>query len=70
MRCPDCLSYDLVLAAWDAGRCSQTGYHDAGEEFHCRTCGATGEAGELVELPAKREPRSETAAPMTMPASA
>lgn len=46
--CPDCLSDDVEVRAYDLGICPQTGYHDAGERFRCRACGATGDADDLA----------------------
>ena len=46
--CPECLSNDVEVHEFDFGVCPQTGYHDAGEQFRCRACGATGDADDLV----------------------
>jgi hypothetical protein len=46
--CPECLSEDVDVREYDFGVCPQTGYRDAGERFHCRGCGATGDAADLV----------------------
>ena len=46
--CPECLSDDIEVSEFDFGICPQTGYHDAGERFRCRACGATGDADDLV----------------------
>ncbi len=48
MSCPKCLSDDVEVREYDFGICSETGYHDAGERFRCRACGATGDADDLV----------------------
>ncbi len=48
MLCPECLSEDVDVSEYDFGICPQTGYHDAGERFRCRACGATGDAEDLV----------------------
>lgn len=48
MRCPECLSDDVRTFECDFGVCRQTGYHDAGERFECRACGATGDADDLI----------------------
>lgn len=48
MRCPECLSDEVTIHEYDFGICRQTGYHDAGERFRCRICGATGDAEDLV----------------------
>jgi hypothetical protein len=45
--CPKCGSDDIVARPYDYGRCSQTGYVDAGERFTCRDCGASGDADDL-----------------------
>lgn len=50
MPCPECLSDEVTVQEYDFGICPQTGYHDAGERFRCRTCGATGVADELVAI--------------------
>lgn len=39
--CPECGSLRVAITPYDYGRCSQTGYHDAGERFRCRDCGAS-----------------------------
>jgi hypothetical protein len=49
MRCPECLSDDIEIREYDFGICRETGYHDAGERFRCRACGATGDAEDLVQ---------------------
>jgi methionyl-tRNA synthetase len=54
--CPECRSSQVAIGEYDFGTCPQTGYQDAGEGFHCRACGATGDADDLVDarsLPAK-----------------
>jgi hypothetical protein len=47
MRCGFCGSSDINISVreWDFGRCSETGYHDAGEEasFYCNSCGKVGD---------------------------
>lgn len=48
MLCPECLSEDVDVREYDFGVCPHTGYHDAGERFRCRACGATGDADDLV----------------------
>ena len=48
MRCPECLSGDIAIHEYDFGICRETGYHDAGERFTCRSCGATGDADDLT----------------------
>ena len=45
--CPECGSHQVTIHEFDFGVCPQTGYHDAGERFHCRECGAAGEPSEL-----------------------
>lgn len=47
-RCPECLSEDVIVQGYDFGVCRQTGYHDAGERFRCRACGATGDVDDLI----------------------
>ncbi|MCL4395325.1 MAG: hypothetical protein M1482_11085 [Chloroflexi bacterium] len=49
--CPECGSDHISIEEFDFGICSQTGYHDAGERFHCGACGATGDADELCTTP-------------------
>lgn len=46
--CPGCGSDNVSVVEYDFGRCSETGYHDAGERFTCRGCGADGDLDELV----------------------
>jgi len=46
------LSYDVEIQEYDFGIGPQTGYHDAGERFRCRSCGAIGDAGDLVAVAA------------------
>ena len=48
MPCPECLSDNVDVHEYDFGICRETGYHDAGERFRCRACGATGDADDLV----------------------
>jgi rubredoxin len=50
MPCPECLNGEVVVHEYDFGICPQTGYHDAGERFWCRACGATGDADDLVPI--------------------
>jgi hypothetical protein len=49
LACPACLGTDLRAVAYDFTE-RETGYHDAGERFECRSCGNAGDAGELVPL--------------------
>ena len=49
--CPECGSTQVTIDAFDFGICSQTGYRDAGERFHCRECGAQGDADDVREAP-------------------
>ena len=46
--CPECGSYLIRLVQFNFGICSQTGYHDCGEYYECRECGAAGEPNDLV----------------------
>jgi len=48
VSCPECLSDDVAVREYDFGICRETGYHDAGERFRCRACGAEGNAEDLV----------------------
>ena len=48
--CPECGSSDVAVMEYDYGVCSETGYHDAGERFRCRACGATGGVDDLVTV--------------------
>jgi hypothetical protein len=48
MRCPECLSDDVTIQEYDFGICRETGYHDAGERYRCQSCGAAGDAEDLV----------------------
>ena len=45
--CPECESDSIVIEQYDYGTCPETGYHDAGERFQCRDCGATGDVSDL-----------------------
>jgi hypothetical protein len=47
--CPEC-GGELAITPYDFGVCRETGYHDAGERFVCRDCGAEGDASELSAL--------------------
>ena len=49
--CPECGSTQVTIDAFDFGICSQTGYRDAGERFHCRECGAQGDADDVRGAP-------------------
>jgi len=46
--CLECLSGNVEIREYNFGICQQTGYHDAGERFRCRACGATGDAADLA----------------------
>lgn len=46
--CPECGSSNLGVELYDYGVCRETGYHDAGERFHCRDCGTSADADDLV----------------------
>ena len=62
-QCPQCLSEDLAAYAYDFGVCPETGYHDAGERFQCRSCGATGPEEDILtdlKIPACRHSAWET----------
>ena len=45
--CPECGSNHLAIKQYDYGACRETGYHDAGERFHCRDCGDEGDVSEI-----------------------
>ncbi len=45
--CPECGSDEVTAEEYDFGICRETGYHDAGERFRCRDCGAAGDAEDL-----------------------
>lgn len=49
--CPECGSSNFAIKQYDYGVCSETGYHDAGEQFHCRECGARGDVDDLHTPP-------------------
>ena len=55
--CPECGSTQVTTNAFDFGICLQTGYRDAGERFHCRECGAQGDADETRVPPCEGEAR-------------
>ena len=63
MPCPECLSDDVEVHEYDFGICPQTDYHDAGERFRCRACGAIGDADDLV----RESPTIGGAAPEAWP---
>jgi rubredoxin len=46
--CPECGSDNIGVEPYDFGICRETGYHDAGERFVCRNCGATGDASDII----------------------
>lgn len=46
--CPECGSDNVRIAHYDFGRCPETGYHDAGDQYECIECGYYGDASELV----------------------
>ncbi|MFN0172484.1 MAG: hypothetical protein ACKV22_39275 [Bryobacteraceae bacterium] len=46
--CPDCGSENVRIEEYDFGVGRETGYHDAGELYRCLTCGAVGDAAEIV----------------------
>ena len=46
--CPECGSNDIIIQPYDYGICRETGYHDVGEDFQCRACGAKGDVSEIV----------------------
>jgi len=48
--CPECGSDNIRIEPYDFGRCSETGYHDAGERYRCLECGASGDAEDLVTV--------------------
>jgi len=45
--CPECGGDLIRVVEFDFGICSQTGYHDCGERFQCRECGASGSMDDL-----------------------
>jgi hypothetical protein len=46
--CPECGSNNVRIEVYDFGVCHETGYHDAGERFECRDCGAKGDVAEVA----------------------
>jgi len=40
----------VTIEEYDFGACPLTGYHDAGERFRCRACGAAGDVDDLVPV--------------------
>ena len=48
--CPECGGGNVAVTEYDFGICPQTGYHDCGERFRCRECGATGDVNDLLEV--------------------
>ena len=49
--CPECGSSSVAIKPYDFGVCIETGYNDAGEQFHCRECGARGDVDDLHTPP-------------------
>jgi len=49
--CPECGSSSVAIKPYDFGICTETGYRDAGEQFHCRECGARGDVDDLHTPP-------------------
>lgn len=45
--CPECGSDNVRIAHFDFGRCTETGYHDAGDRYQCFECGAYGYESDL-----------------------
>ncbi len=59
-----CGGFDVAVFAFDFGSDPATGYRDQGEAFTCRSCGASGDAADLVVELVKRGPgREREAAP-------
>lgn len=56
VRCPECLSDDVRIERFDGGICSETGYHDSGEEYVCRDCGHSGPIEDLIKEITHSEP--------------
>jgi rubredoxin len=48
--CPECGVDEVTVQEYDFGICRETGYHDVGERFWCRACGATGDVDNLVPI--------------------
>jgi hypothetical protein len=46
--CPECGNNRVEIKHYDYGVCRETGYHDAGEYFQCRDCGAQSDVGEIA----------------------
>jgi hypothetical protein len=46
--CPDCGSSDVSFHPYDFGKDSGTGYHDAGERYHCHGCGSKGDGDDAA----------------------
>jgi len=53
--CPQCGSDNLSVTPYDLGVDWETGYHDAGERFHCHNCGAAGDADEIKTAETKQQ---------------
>lgn len=51
LGCPACGSYQIEFSSYDFGRSSETGYSDAGELYHCKSCGSTGDARDVAKIP-------------------
>jgi hypothetical protein len=57
--CPDCGAHvkHLSIRPYDFGRDSDTGYHDAGERYHCSKCGGSGDASDVQEAATLAKPK-------------
>ena len=56
--CPEC-GGEARVYEYDFGRCSETGYHDAGECYRCLDCGQTGDAADVEDCRECAAPRQE-----------
>jgi predicted RNA-binding Zn-ribbon protein involved in translation (DUF1610 family) len=47
--CPECGAHvkHLTFHPFDFGTDRETGYHDAGERYHCHKCGSNGDADDV-----------------------
>ena len=45
--CPQCGAQEMIMRVYDYGTCSETGYHDAGEEWQCLQCGSISDEREM-----------------------
>ncbi len=68
--CPECLSVAISCVAFDGGVEADTGYHDAGEQFVCRDCGARGDSADVAWTVLEEAPLPKTITDTRLPLAA